>query len=185
MRHTPPPFVALLIAAVAAVGCSPDAPSPADAEVADEGTAVDAALDPKQARAARIRAAARSVCGEICACATLTNETTGLSECYSLTLNCCEDYVTGYIDAPACELTFVERLDRASADCEANGPGDCACKGLEHCLAWAERTTCDPDNLPGASALFVPQSCYGHGPGPEDACCVNPPEGDCPWVPSE
>jgi hypothetical protein len=107
------------------------------------------------------------------------------SFCVSLNRHCCEDYVTGYIDAPACELTFVERLDRASADCEANGPGDCACKGLEHCLAWAERTTCDPDNLSGPSVLFVPQSCFGHGPGPDDACCVNPPDGDCPWVPAE
>jgi hypothetical protein len=88
------------------------------------------------------------------------------SFCVSLNRNCCEDYVTGYIDAPACELTFVERLDRASADCEANGPGDCACKGLEHCLAWAERTTCDPDNLSEPSVLFVPQSCFGHGPRP-------------------
>lgn len=185
MRNPRPSFVALIGAAAAAVACSQDDPSPADAEVADEGTAMDAASDPVQTLAARIRAAARSVCGQICACATKVDESTGFAYCLTFNRNCCGVYVTTYFDAPACELTFVERLDRASADCEANGPDDCACKGLEHCLAWAERTTCDPDNLPGASALFVPQSCYGHGPGPDDACCVNPPEGDCPWVPTE
>ena len=185
MRDTPPSSVALLVAAVVAVACSPDDPSPADAEVADEGTSVDAALDAIQARAARIRAAARSVCEQICACDNYTDETTGHSFCVSMNRNCCEGYTTFYIDAPACELTFVYRLDRASADCEANGPDDCACRGLEHCLAWAERTTCDPNDLSGPSVIFVPQSCYGHGPGPDDACCVNPPEGDCPWVPTE
>jgi hypothetical protein len=188
MRHPRSFAVALLVPAIAvvvAVACSQEDPSPADAEVARDGTAMDAESDPARTLAARIRAAARSVCGEICACGTHVSDSTGHTYCFSMTLNCCGGYGTFHIDAPACELTFVDRLDRASADCEANGPDDCACKGLEHCLAWAERTTCDPDNLSGPSVLFVPQSCYGHGPGPDDACCVNPPEGDCPWVPTE
>jgi hypothetical protein len=98
-------------------------------------------------------------------------------------MNCCGGYGTAYIDATACELTFMDRLEAANAACEANGPGDCACQGLEHCLAWAESTTCDSNAFPEANVVFVPQSCYGHGP--EDGCCDDPPEGDCPWVPSE
>jgi hypothetical protein len=185
MRDTLPPVVALLNTVVVAVACSPDDAAPSGGDIAADDSAVDAAVDPVRARAARIRAAAHSVCGKICACATLTDESTGLRYCYSLTMNCCGGYGTAYIDATACELTFMDRLEAANAACEANGPGDCACQGLEHCLAWAESTTCDSNAVPEAAVLFVPQSCYGHGPGPDDACCDDPPEGECPWVPSE
>jgi hypothetical protein len=170
---------AVAIVALATIACSPDG----DSGDGDAGPPDASLPDNRPLDSARFEAAARRICREICTCGNVEDDFSGGPVCFTLTKNCCTEFMTIHSDAFSCELEYIDRFAEAAAACLSNAGDDCACRALRDCVAWAEETVCPPGDITPASYLSVPQSCFETGRRLDAECCETPDDAVCPPAP--